>query len=43
MLSFANPIDDMAALKEVSKTTSFGNLFKLIDCPSCVKELKINK
>ena len=33
-------MDDMAALNEVSMKIPFGNL---IECPSCVEELKRNK
>ena len=40
MVSFANPMDDMAALNEYLTVSSFGNP---IDCSSCAEELKRNK
>ena len=40
MLSFANPIDDMAALNDFFMLLLFGNI---IYCPSCVEELKRNE
>ena len=40
LLSFANPMDDMAALNESLTAVRSGNL---IGCSSCVEELKRNK